>query len=207
MASYAHAERQALADLFLQVGPDAPTLCAGWKTRDLAAHLIVRERRPDAAVAGAIPPLNGYAARISGQVATRPWPELVATVRDGPPAPFYLVDEPINTVEFFVHHEDVRRAAQTWEPRALDPGLELALWKRLRSPFGRLLTRSAPTGVEVRSLGYGTVRLHGGEETVTVAGPPSEVTLFLFGRGSAARVELEGEPAAVTQLKGARLGL
>lgn len=33
----------------LVAGPDAPTLGAGWKTRDLAAHLVVRESRPDAA--------------------------------------------------------------------------------------------------------------------------------------------------------------
>jgi uncharacterized protein (TIGR03083 family) len=44
----ARAERAALCDLFDEVGPDAPTLCAGWTTRDLAAHLVIRERRADA---------------------------------------------------------------------------------------------------------------------------------------------------------------
>jgi len=45
----AQRERQALCDRFDEVGPDEPTLSGEWTTRDLAAHLIVRERRPDAA--------------------------------------------------------------------------------------------------------------------------------------------------------------
>ena len=40
------AERAALCDLFVQVGPAAPTLCEGWATYDLAAHLVIRERKP-----------------------------------------------------------------------------------------------------------------------------------------------------------------
>ncbi len=47
--SVARAERAALADLMLEVGPDSPTLCGDWTTRDLAAHLVLRERRPEAA--------------------------------------------------------------------------------------------------------------------------------------------------------------
>ena len=47
--SFSDSERQLLADLFLEVGPEAPTLCAGWTTTDLAAHLWVREHRPEAA--------------------------------------------------------------------------------------------------------------------------------------------------------------
>jgi uncharacterized protein (TIGR03085 family) len=45
----AQLERSRLCDLFLEVGPDQPTLCEGWTTADLAAHLVIRERRPDAA--------------------------------------------------------------------------------------------------------------------------------------------------------------
>src|SRR5882762_622635 len=36
-------ERRELCDLFLELGPDAPTLCEGWTTLDLAAHLVLRE--------------------------------------------------------------------------------------------------------------------------------------------------------------------
>ena len=42
-------ERAALVTTMRAVGPDAPTLCGDWTTRDLAAHLVLRERRPDAA--------------------------------------------------------------------------------------------------------------------------------------------------------------
>src|SRR5690606_24047731 len=42
MTEHARAERHALADLLMAVGPDAPTLCAGWTTAHLAAHLVVR---------------------------------------------------------------------------------------------------------------------------------------------------------------------
>lgn len=55
----ARSERSALADLLEQVGPAQPTLCAGWDTEDLLAHLLVRERRPDAAAGMLIIPLAG----------------------------------------------------------------------------------------------------------------------------------------------------
>ena len=37
--------REVLAETLLAAGPDAPTLCRGWRTRDLAAHLYLRERK------------------------------------------------------------------------------------------------------------------------------------------------------------------
>ena len=42
----AQLERGRLCDLLLVVGPDHPTLCEGWTTADLAAHLVIRERKP-----------------------------------------------------------------------------------------------------------------------------------------------------------------
>jgi hypothetical protein len=39
-------ERAQLADLLGELGPGAPTLLAPWTTRDLAAHLVLRERNP-----------------------------------------------------------------------------------------------------------------------------------------------------------------
>src|ERR671916_591983 len=44
-AQIADAERRDLAGLFLRLGPDEPTLCGDWSTRELAAHLVLRERR------------------------------------------------------------------------------------------------------------------------------------------------------------------
>jgi hypothetical protein len=37
-------ERTQLADLFDELGPDAATLLEPWTVRDLAAHLVMRER-------------------------------------------------------------------------------------------------------------------------------------------------------------------
>src|SRR5690606_999195 len=67
------------------LGPDQPTLCAGWRTRDLLAHLILRERRPLAALGIALPGRAGYTARAQRDIAPRPYAGLLATLR-GPPA-------------------------------------------------------------------------------------------------------------------------
>ena len=48
---------------------------------------------------------------------------LVERVRNGPPrwSPMALppLDRALNTLEYFVHHEDIRRAAPGWVPREL----------------------------------------------------------------------------------------
>jgi uncharacterized protein (TIGR03085 family) len=61
--SHSRDERAALTDLMATLGPDAPTLCGGWTTRDLAAHLVVRERRPDIGIGAIVPGLNRWAER------------------------------------------------------------------------------------------------------------------------------------------------
>jgi uncharacterized protein (TIGR03085 family) len=208
--NWARHERSELADLLIAVGPDAPTLCAGWSTRDLAAHLVIRERRPDAAAGLLVKPLAGHTAKVQDELAARPWDELVGLVRTGPPGwtpgawePF---DRFINTVEFFVHHEDVRRAAPGWEPRPTDVGLEDDLWQRLRLG-ARVLARRSPTGLVVHRSGNGEVRAKSGEPVVTVTGPPSELVLFIYGRQAHARVEIDGPDDATAQVRTARLGL
>ncbi len=122
-ASPARSERAALADLFDAVGPDAPTLCEGWRTRDLAAHLVLRESRPDAAPGIVVRRLAGWTDRVQQGLARSDWPRLVDKVRSGPPtlSAFGLpgVDRLLNTTEYFVHHEDVRRAAPDWAPRGI----------------------------------------------------------------------------------------
>ncbi|MGH3322272.1 MAG: TIGR03085 family metal-binding protein [Streptosporangiaceae bacterium] len=211
MTMYARTERLALADLFDEAGPDAPTLCAGWTTRDLAAHLVARERRPDSGPGLLIRPLAGYAERVRrGLASGRSYAELVSLVRDGPPpwSPFGLprVDAAVNTVEFFVHHEDVRRAGQEWRPRETDPGLEDALWRRLRA-MARMLVRRVPVGVELRVEGHAPVLARSADPSVTLRGDASEVVLYLFGRRQVADVEVEGTDDAVAALAVAPLGI
>ncbi|GGL10098.1 TIGR03085 family protein [Sphaerisporangium melleum] len=210
--TYARAERAALCDLLDRLGPDAPTLCAGWTTADLAAHLVLRERRLDAAPGIAVKPLAGYTASVQQRIKTgRSYPELVDTVRQGPPrwSPYGLVpavDMLVNMLEFLVHHEDVRRAAPGWEPRELPAGLNETVWKRLSTgaPF---MLRKAPVGVVMR-LPDG--RKAGGkkaEPRVVVTGEPMELLLFAFGRQEHARLTYEGDQAAVERLRAADLGV
>src|ERR1700743_2358756 len=66
VVTYARDERLALCALLDRTGPDAPTLCEGWRTGDLAAHLVLREHRPDAAVGIMGGPLAGPPRRGEG---------------------------------------------------------------------------------------------------------------------------------------------
>jgi uncharacterized protein (TIGR03085 family) len=210
MSTHAQRERLLLADLLERSGPDAPTLCEGWKTRDLAAHVVVRERRSDAAAGLVIPQLAARLERVRGEFAAKPYEELVQLIRSGPPrlSPFAVkqLDEASNTVEFYVHTEDVRRAAEEWTPRVIDPVFADALWSRLEKG-ARLMGRKAPTGLVLRRPNGQTVVAHKGSPVVTVTGEPSELTLFLFGRQSVAKVEAEGEPEAVAKVTRAKLGM
>lgn len=207
--SYSHDERLALAALLEETGPGAPTLCAGWQTGDLAAHLVLRERRPDAAAGVLGGPLAGHTARVQRRLSERmAYAQLVEAFRNGPPrlSPLALpgMDERANTVEYFVHYEDVRRARPGWEPRDVDPGLSEELWRHLK--MARFLLRKAPVGVELArdSGGEGAgpyrVTVKNATPVVTVIGSPAELTMWAAGRTSAANVRFDGTDAAVTKL-------
>jgi uncharacterized protein (TIGR03085 family) len=204
MTRYARNERRALCETLLSTGPDAPTLCEGWTTRDLAAHLVLRERRPDAELGRQVPFLAGHATAVQEGVRSTAWPELVGLVRSGPPfwspARVGRVDEAMNTAEMFVHHEDVRRAQPEWSRRSLPPGLQAALWGNLKLA-GRLLLRRAPVGVELVAPVFGRVLAHAGSPMVRVEGAPEELLLFVFGRRDQALVDLDGPNAAIDRLR------
>ncbi|MGW1723756.1 TIGR03085 family metal-binding protein [Streptomyces sp. NPDC002306] len=211
MSTFAKRERLLLADLLETAGPEAPTLCEGWVTRDLAAHVVVRERRPDAAGGILVKQLASRLERTMEEYAAKPYEELIQLIRTGPPrfSPFALkqLDEASNTVEFYVHTEDVRRAQPDWARRELDPVFQDALWSRLERA-ARLMGRGAPTGLVLRRPDGRTVVAHKGAPVVTVTGEPSELLLFAHGRQDAADVELEGDKDAITRLHESRaLGL
>ncbi|KWT57496.1 hypothetical protein ADL21_34210 [Streptomyces albus subsp. albus] len=210
MSTHANRERLLLADLLEGAGPDAPTLCEGWRTRDLAAHVVVRERRADAAGGLLIKPLAGRLERVQREFAAKPYDELVRLIRTGPPrmSPFALkqIDEASNTVEFYVHAEDVRRAQPDWTPRELDPVFSDALWSRLEK-LARLLGRRSPVGLVLRRPNGQTAVAHRGTPVVTATGGPGELVLFVYGRQSAADVELDGDKDAVARVLEAQLGL
>ncbi|MDQ0813992.1 uncharacterized protein (TIGR03085 family) [Streptomyces sp. B3I7] len=210
MSTHAKRERLLLADLLEASGPDAPTLCEGWTTRDLAAHLVVRERRPDAAGGILIKQLAPRLERVMDEMRAKPYEELIQLIRTGPPrfSPFSLkqIDEASNTVEFYVHTEDVRRAQPDWTPRELDAVFQDTLWSRLER-MARMLGRGAPTGLVLRRPDGQTAVAHRGAPVVTVTGEPAELLMFAHGRQSAARVELDGDMDAVAKARGTkRLG-
>jgi uncharacterized protein (TIGR03085 family) len=207
---YAAKERDALADALLDAGPDAPTLCEGWTARDLAAHIVLRDRRPDAIPGVLIKSLSGWTERVQrGYRDGHEYPELVGLVRHAPrwsPLSLPQLDEAANTLEFFVHVEDVRRAEPGWQPRPLDPGLVGALWRRVPG-LARLNLRRIDATVRVVAPGHGAVTVGNGEPAVTVSGDPGELVLFFYGRQLATRVDVTGPESLTSKLRGARFGL
>ena len=211
MTSPVDAERAALCDLLEKLGPDAPTLCEGWDTRDLAAHLVVRGRQPKAWAGIAVPQLGRLADSAMASQAGRPYEELVAAVRAGAPrwSPFGLpgVGDALNLLEYVIHHEDVRRAQPGWGPRAVPRSLADRVWTAVRLS-GRAAYRKAPDGVRLHRAGTdATATVKSGKLVVTVVGDPVELALFQSGRQRVARVDLSGDDAAVARLLAASLRL
>jgi uncharacterized protein (TIGR03085 family) len=209
-ASLAARERAALADLLDKVGPDAPTCCEGWTAAHLAAHVVVRDSRPDAMPGFSVErfPWGARLSRWSHRIEERtragtPYPELVSRVRSGPPAwsPVRLaaVDRVLNSSEFVIHHEDVRRAQPGWAPRDLPRSVQDQLWRTVpvlargkaapRTPGGLFIRRSdVPDGAPGSER-----RLRDGRPTTTVTGAPLEVLLWVSGRPDIACVDLTAE--------------
>ncbi len=198
-------ERAALVNTMRAVGPDAPTLCGEWTTRDLAAHLVLRERRPDAAAGILVPALAGYTARRQQRLTdATDWPDLLEMVASGPPlySPLKLLDPLVNTTEMFIHHEDVRRAAPDWQPRELDADLASALRKQVRLAARMSLSR-APARVALNDTDGATLASLGRGPQCVLTGAAPELLLFLSGR-DAAQIDFTGDDETVAAVRAAR---
>ena len=196
-----HHLRDLVADTATRLGGDAPTLCSPWRVRDLLAHLIVRESRPDAlpGIGLPVPALQRHTESLQERTAAQPFGQLVDQVRHGPaalwPTRIPAVDRAVNLGEFSIHHEDMVRAQQEWEPTPLPPAAQEGLWRTVRIA-GRMLYRTAPTGIVLVADGHGRVALRRppeGAGTVVLRGTPLELTLHAFGRTEVARVRSEGD--------------
>jgi uncharacterized protein (TIGR03085 family) len=204
-------ERAQLSDLFDELGPQAATLLEPWTTRDLAAHLVLRERDY---LAGPGLVLPGGWARLAERrrrtLAQRDFTWLSATFRSGPPPGFFRIGwvrRVPSLNEFFVHHEDVRRANGRG-PRTGEHALDLALWRNVTRARWYLARRLRGAGLELAWAGTDQiVRARRGEPTARITGPPGELLLYLFGRQSAARVEVSGPDAAIEAVRRARFGM
>jgi uncharacterized protein (TIGR03085 family) len=204
-------ERAALIELLRALGPDAPTLCEGWTTRDLVAHLLVRERRPDAMPGILLPPLAAYTARVQNKVTTATtWEDLLEQFAWGPPvySPFKLLDPVASVHEMFVHHEDVRRAQPGWAPRELDDKTTVAVKRRVpivsRAGLSKSMT-ALPARLTLRTPDGQTLAAVGNGSPVTVTGEPGELLLFAFGR-NAVRVDFGGDDDVVAAVRAAKRG-
>ena len=203
-------ERSELCDLFLAVGPDAPTLCEGWTTLDLAAHLVVREHDPRSGFAI----LGGerfakLEHSLMDNARSQGYERLVDRLRAGPPlVPWRLplLRQFLNLTEWFVHHEDVRRPAGE-EPRGDRPDLDSALWTMLRHGSRLMLRKVRGAGVALDAPGFGEVPARGPGPSVRLTGGPQELMLYLNGRRSAAQVDITGPEEARAIIESAPLGI
>lgn len=210
MPSYASRERAALVEALRSAGPDAPTLCEGWTARDLAAHLVARERRADSGPGLVLGPFSGWTERVRRGYAAKDYAELVRLVETGPPllSAFSLpgADSAANLTEHFVHCEDVRRARPGWAPRDLDAGLQDALWKVV-TVRARMFFRKSRVGVVLATPDGRQHVAVGKQPSVTLTGEPGELVLYAFGRTTHARVTVDGDPDAVRTFEGTPLGI
>lgn len=209
--SIAQRERSAIVGIMRAVGPDAPTLCEGWTARDLAAHLVVRERRPDALPGLVFEPLASHTARVQHRLAAATtYEDLVELLACGPPilSLFKVLDPLASIHEMFVHHEDLRRAQTDWEPRELDDKTTAALRRRIPwvSRVGLSKSMAAlPARLTLRAPDGRTVVAVGNGSPIVVTGEPQELLLFAFGR-NAVHVHFSGDDDVVAAVKGARRG-
>ena len=202
-------ERSELCDLFLAVGPEAPTLCEGWSTLDLAAHLVIREHDPRSGLAI----LGGerfakLELSLMDNARSQGYAKLVGRLRGGPPLLPWRVPvlrEALNLTEWFVHHEDVRRPAGRL-PRDDRPDLDRTLWTMLRRASRLMLRKVRGTGVALDAPGFGEVPARGPGRSVRLTGGPQELTLYLSGRRNAARVDVTGPEEARAVIESAPLG-
>ncbi|MGB9305050.1 MAG: TIGR03085 family metal-binding protein [Mycobacterium sp.] len=205
-------ERREMCDLLDELGPAVPTLIDGWSAHDLAAHLVLRERDLVAGPCLVLPgPCQRFAERRRTGLAQRKdflW--LVARIRSGPPIGFFRIGwvrALANLNEFFVHHEDVRRANGRG-PRSLTPDLDAALWRNVRRGSHYLSRRLDRCGLEIEWVGTGErMTVQRGELTARLSGAPGELLLYFFGRKTAAQVEVSGPPKAIAAVRRTHFGM
>ncbi len=189
-------ERLDLCDLLDQLGPDAPTLCHGWTTSDMAAHLVLREH------------FRRWGDDRRAKEKAKGYTYLVVRIRAGAPLVPWRIPGArtlANGLEYFIHHEDVRRANRQG-PRADVPELEALAW-RMSGFLGRRLARQArPFGLELVSPD-GRNRAFGAGPKAALSGRPTELVLYLAGRRSAANVALTGPDDAVAAVRQAQTSL
>jgi uncharacterized protein (TIGR03085 family) len=201
-------ERAALCDTLSAVGPDAPTKCEGWTALDLASHIVVRERDAWTAPVILCGRLNGIVQRLQLAERATGFEAVVARLRGGPPWLFRSTPQVVrlNTVEDWIHHEDVRRAnGEGPRPAVFD--LDDVLWKGIGAAGKVASLRLDDVGLLAVAPDGRQRSVRSGRATAELHGAPGEILLFLTGRTDVAQVELRGPSDAVDRVRGSQLRL
>lgn len=209
MTSLARRERSGLADTAAEVGEDAPTLCGDWTVRELLAHLIVRESSIVGAPGILVPALSSLTDREMDRIGKWEFSDLVAKVRKPAllsPSNLTPFDSLINRAEFFIHHEDIRRAQPDWTVRQLSSSDQESLWQVAKMLGGKLVSQAEVPVVLQRTDDGQALAVRKGENPVIVAGEPSEILLFCYGRDQMV-AELSGPEESVTALRTSDKGI
>lgn len=210
-SNFVDASRDALVSALLAAGPNQPTLCDGWQTQHLAAHIYLRESTP--APPGRLS--KALAKRLESRTlqlgddssSPKNYQKLVSRIARGPERP----DKPRrrslldrlkrssvaqrftsmnNLMEFFVHTEDIRRAQPRWAPRRLSNEYADALFEQLRIQ-AKHYYKDAKTGyVLVRSNGE-RIEAKKGQAHTYVTGPAGELVMHALGRHDHALVLID----------------
>jgi uncharacterized protein (TIGR03085 family) len=204
-------EREDLCELLDELGPEAPTLLDPWTTFDLAAHLVLREHDYLAAPGLVVPGTWGrFAERRRVALKAKGFTPLVTTIRSGPPPGLFRVGwarRIPNLNEFFVHHEDVRRA-HGLGPRTNPPAEDEALFRNVTAARWLLSRRLRGVGLDLEWAGTDTViTARKGQPTARVRGLPGELLMFLFGRRDVANVEITGTSDAIEAVQRTPFGM
>jgi uncharacterized protein (TIGR03085 family) len=109
------------------------------------------------------------------------------------------LDRMLNTTEYFVHHEDVRRAQPGWAPRELPGHVQDGLWQAVKGR-AKLSFRGTTFGVTLARPDGDTTVATAGEPVAVLTGEPAELLLYLFGRQDHALVDISGTSEARDQL-------
>lgn len=194
----ARAERADLADFLATLSPEqwlAPTLCEGWRVRDVVAHVIGYDPLGPAKIASTFARGGFLPSRVNEvevrDLADRTPEQLLALVREherprGLTAGFGGM---IGLVDGLIHHQDIRRPLGL--PR------KVPTERLLRAlPFGRV---APPVGAFWRARGLRLVATdldYASGRGPEVRGPAEALLMSIAGRGVAV-TELSGTGQAI----------
>ena len=204
-------ERHELCDLMIELGPDAPTMCEGWTTKHLAAHLAIRERdlraSPGIVFGG---PFVSYTNKLMAREMERSFQSIVSRVRTPPTGPLSIgpIRAAASFVEYLVHLEDVRRANGSG-PRSDRDDLQAEAWTAV-TRMGRLMVFKAKTGRALKLVATGATtgtKSFGKGPTVMISGEPVELLLYLEGRRTVAQVTFVGNADDIAAVQAGNFGI